>query len=305
MGRRLLWYLITTCTCLLGVALLASSIVKLRDVYPHAKDSTYVEARGKQHLTLRLRSSARLKFVNVVVVAPSAADWVDRRRLIRKQFPRNLELMNATSSAVLKFAVGIYNMSTESKEILEAEQRQHKDMLFLDCIDKDDDLNWQWNWRLDGNVSATTSKVMLTIGWAVQNFKFDYFFRLGDDSYFRIDKFVELIETGQIPKDKAVVGQILQTEILSMNQPYPQGMGYGLTYDVCAFVAAAMPWLLDTAPEDGVVARWLFAVGAAFVNLTTFRSIVDGEPCSDDMILAHKLPEDRWRKISETGTVDC
>ena len=305
MGRRFLWITVTFCACLIGLSVWAVNNTKLRMFSPDAQDLSHSITTGKHHLIFRLRPYAPLKFVNVVVVAPSAADWVDRRNLIRKQFPRNLKLLNATSSAVLKFAVGIHNLSTESMESLTAEQAQHRDMLFLDCIDKDDDLNWHWNWKLDGGVSATTSKVMLAIGWAMQHYKFHYFFRLGDDSYFRVDRFIQLLTEGQIPRAKAVVGQILQTEILSMNQPYPQGMGYGLTYDLCSFITAATPWLLATAPEDGVVARWVFATGATFVNLTTFRSIIDGEPCSDDMVLAHKLPAEKWPQISESGAVEC
>lgn len=268
-------------------------------------DASYSAAQNRQRATLRLQSLGRQQFVSVVVVAPSAAAWSDRRTRIREQFPRNVKLMSNTSSAVLKFALGTKNISTEATATLEAEQKKHKDLLFLDCIDMDDDLNWIWNWKLDGDISATTSKVMLSISWAVQHYKFDYFFRLGDDSYFRIDKFVEMLETDQLPRRKTVIGQILLANVLGMNQEYPQGMGYGLTYDLCNFITTAMPWLLDTAPEDGVVARWLFATGAKFVNSSAWRSIIDGEKCDSDMVLAHKLPIDRWPDIADNGTVEC
>ena len=53
-----------------------------------------------------------------------------------------------------------------------------------------------------------------------------------------------------------------------MDQQYAQGMGYALTpelhtlnttyyLEVCDFMAAAAPWLLDTAPEDSIVASCL------------------------------------------------
>ena len=295
--------LISAVTVTLLFALTAINAVDLGR--PYSDDASYPKAQDLQRASLRMRAHTRLKFVNVVVVAPSAAGWQDRRTRIREQFPRNVKLLNGTSAAVLKFALGVRNMSAEATAALEAEQQQHKDMLLLDCIDMDDDLNWQWNWKLDGDVSATTSKVMMSIGWAVQHYRFDYFFRLGDDSYFRIDKFVELLQTYQIPREKAVVGQILQADILGMSQEYPQGMGYGLTYDLCSFVTTAMPWLLDTAPEDGVVARWFFATGARFVNSSAWRSIIGGEKCDTDMVLAHKLPPELWPSISDLGTVDC
>lgn len=297
---------ISVLTVLCVVTLTAINALDIGTMYSDAKaDASYPQGQDRQRASIQLRAHSRQKFVNVVVVAPSAADWEDRRTRIRHQFPRNMQLMNSSSSAVLKFALGTRNLSEATLEALRAEHRNHQDMLLLDCIDMDDDLNWNWNWKLDGNVSATTSKVMLSIAWAVQRYRFDYFFRLGDDSYFRIDKFMHLLDTDQIPREKAVVGQILKADILGMTQEYPQGMGYGLTYDLCSFVTTAMPWLLDTAPEDGVVARWLFAAGAKFVNHSAWRSIIDGEPCGVDMVLAHKLPPEKWSNISDAGTVEC
>ena len=44
-------------------------------------------------------------------------------------------------------------------------------------------------------MSATTEKVMYTMQWAVENFSFQYFARLGDDSYFRPDEFYRQVLT--------------------------------------------------------------------------------------------------------------
>ena len=296
---------------IVAVVLLASTFTRIDALDTGAMNSApsihaeNTRAQRGLRANIKWRSHSRAKFVDVVVVAPSAAGWQDRRARIREQFPRNLKLMNSSRSATLKFALGTRNISETAVAALEAEQGEHQDMLLMDCIDMDDDLNWNWNWKLDGDVSATTSKVMLSIAWAVQHYTFHYFFRLGDDSYFRVDKFVELFDAHQIPREKAVVGQILKADILGMSQEYPQGMGYGLTYDLCSFVSTAMPWLLDTAPEDGVVARWLFATGAKFINSSAWRSIIDGEKCDSDMVLAHKLPPEKWPDISALGTVEC
>lgn len=160
-------------------------------------------------------------------------------------------------------------------------------------------------WRLDAGVSSTTSKVMLSVQWAVQHYDFQYYFRLGDDSYLRIDRFVNMVSAEAIPMHKAVIGHIMTGQLFGMDQLYPQGMGYGLTYDMCEFIANNRPYLLDTAPKDCVVARWLFALGAQFVDSPLWLDIFMGDSCTEDMVLAHKLPVELWTNISEIGTVSC
>ena len=241
-------------------------------------------------------------FVNVVVVAPSVASWHDRRTRLREQFPRNLQLVSSNQTAILKFAIGTTHLKDGD---IQLEHEHFSDLLFFDCLDTDGELNYQPNWNINAGQSSTTCKVLKSVQWAVQHYHFDFFFRLGDDSYLRIDKFLSMLAQNQLPKGKAVIGQILKTWIMGTEQEYPQGMGYGLTPEVCQFIDTAAPYLLDTAPEDGVVARWLFAIGTTFVHSEGWRAIDNGEVCDEDMILGHKLPTDLWSNITEQGLVDC
>ena len=266
--------------------------------------------RQHRRLLWQLRQTTKFRhvqkqIVDVVVVAPSVAGWLDRRTRLRNQFPRNMQLAPHNQSALLRFAIGTKDLAPEQVNMTKLEQDTFSDLLFFDCQDADDALNWQPNWNLDAGQSSTTCKVLRTVQWAVQHYDFAYLFRLGDDSYFRIDKFLDMLAQDQLPKGKAVIGQILKTTIIGMHQEYPQGMGYGLTYAVCDFINTAAPHLLDTAPEDGVVARWLFAIGTKFVHSTAWRAINDGEPCDEEMVLGHKLPIDLWPNITETGLVEC
>lgn len=248
-----------------------------------------------------------LPSISVVVVATSAAGWTDRRERIRAQFPRNLRLIpdNEEQSTILKFAVGRQGPAQVVMSNVTLEAADFVDILILDCLDEDEELNIQANWNLAAGVSATTSKVMLSIKWAVRHYDFDYFFRLGDDSYFRIDRFMSMISLQQIPSRSAVVGHILHDHVFGELQPFPQGMGYGLTYDVCTFIAGNEKRLLNTAPEDCVVARWLMAIGTRFIDSPLWRDIALGDNCQPDMVLAHKLPAELWPNITDSGTVEC
>ena len=253
---------------------------------------------------LSFEANSTLPFVTVVVVVTSPAAWHDRRGRIRAQFARNLRLIHH-GSVVLKFALGVEGADNHTLDATHHEASRHRDILFFDCLDMDDSLNHIQNWHLAAGASATTSKVMLSVEWAVQNFRFEYFFRLGDDSYFRVDRFMALLSNKELPEQKAVVGRMESGYVFDMQQTYPQGAGYALTYDVCTFIAANTGFLMVTAPEDCVVARWLFAIGATFVHSPLWRDMGLGESCEHDMILAHKLPSPFWTNISADGTVKC
>ncbi len=260
---------------------------------------------GSRRLDL-LRQNRHLPFVKVIVVVTSVTGWVDRRERIRKQFARNLRLTQGNEKdVVLKFALGTQGVSNHSMSAGEKEAKEFQDILFLDCIDVDIELQQWRKWRFDASSSSTTSKVMLSAQWAVRHYTFDYFFRLGDDSYLRIDAFLYLACQNEWPRDNAVVGHILTTNVFGMQQIYPQGMGYALTYDVTVFIGTNSAFLLDTAPEDCVVARWLFAIGANFIHSPLWRDIELGQSCHPKMVLAHKLPANLWTQITADGLIEC
>lgn len=263
----------------------------------------FPENEGRKAMTM----VGQLPFVSVVVVATSAIGWSDRRARIRAQFPRNMDLLPAGDAqvALLKFAVGTQSLADDQLSQARTEAAQFSDVLLLDCLDEDTDLKHAHLWRQDAGVSSTTSKVMLSVQWAVRHYEFQYYFRLGDDSYLRIDQFVNMLSSQSLPMHNAVIGHIMTDRVFGMDQLYPQGMGYGLTHDVCEFIAINHAKLLNTAPEDCVVARWLFALGAQFVDSPLFLDIHMGDSCTDDMVLAHKLPAELWQNISERGTVSC
>ena len=273
-------------------------------------DSEKMHGRTQRPFNAMTLESRRLQdqapFVRVVVVVTSAAGWTDRRERIRRQFPRNVRLIADSwdDSVLLKFAIGRVGISNDTVQAMQTEAAKFKDILFLDCLDEDNDLKHPHLWRRDAGVSSTTTKVMLSIQWAVHRLNFEYFFRLGDDSYFRVDKFLDMLGK-ELPATNAVVGHIMTDSVFGMQQLYPQGMGYGLTYDACKFVARNTDVLLKTAPEDCVVARWLFAVGAEFIDSPRWRDIHMGDSCHPDMVLAHKLPPELWDDIADDGTISC
>ena len=308
-------YLVTMGACVVLCSLLTALLLLVEHRGQGALFWKFREGEAGRHATVakglhvfsQVSVSGQLPFVSVIVVATSAVGWADRRARIRTQFPRNLKLLpgDHTQDAIMKFAIGIQGLANDQVTQARAEAAQFSDMLLLDCLDEDDELKHPHLWRQDAGVSSTTSKVMLSVQWAVRHFDFQYYFRLGDDSYFRVDKFVNMLHSQSLPMHNAVIGHIMTDRVFGMDQLYPQGMGYGLTYDVCTFIANNRPYLLNTAPEDCVVARWLFALGTRFVDSPLWVDIFMGDSCRDDMVLAHKLPAELWKNITDAGAVAC
>jgi hypothetical protein len=83
---------------------------------------------------------------------------------------------------------------------VQAEQQEHGDILMLDTIDS----NTPDPPPNDGE-TATALKVVYGVKWAVDNYEFLWFVRLGDDAYFRVDYFL-LSAAIKLEKEKLLLG---------------------------------------------------------------------------------------------------
>jgi hypothetical protein len=145
------------------------------------------------------------KDASIIVVVTTKASSRDRRSWLRKQFKRNVELLRQKNSAaadtvVFKFALGSIGLSDEHRNWTQTEQKEHGDLLMLDIIDTNTP-----DPPPDGVETATALKVVHSAIWAVDNYNFPWFVRLGDDSYFRVDHFL-LNVASTLSKTKLVFG---------------------------------------------------------------------------------------------------
>lgn len=145
------------------------------------------------------------KDASIIVVVTTKVSSKDRRAWLRKQFKRNVELLRqknpaAADAVVLKFAMGSLGLSDEHRNLTQAEQQEHGDLLMLNIIDTNTP-----DPPPDGVETATALKVVHSAIWAVDNYNFPWFVRLGDDSYFRVDHFL-LNVASTLSKTKLVFG---------------------------------------------------------------------------------------------------
>lgn len=139
-------------------------------------------------------SGASKEGVFLVAAVTSPAQSQQRRRWLRRQWAKNVALMQAQLPAgnkdaphkvVMKFVIGVNDAESTPEELqaLKGEDKAWDDILLIHNIKDLDMQPWQDFHKLWHETSATTKKVLYSMQWAVKKYKiFQYFARLGDDS---------------------------------------------------------------------------------------------------------------------------
>lgn len=251
-----------------------------------------------------------------VIIFTSKAESLERRKWVRRQFQRNLVLLRAKNASlaagvVMKFIFGTSGMRSSVLLDVQTEAEQYGDVLLLDAPDSDDP-----DPPSPGTDSATSLKVIQSMVWAVRQYSFDYFIRIGDDAYFRIDYFLtDVMPT--LPRERLLLGHCERNRMhyvfkshrgvsADIHVPYCSGMGFVLTYDAVEFAARNADMLAMEYPEDAMVARWLVGTRVAIVHDPRFVDWAWNR-CDNNTILIHKhnyemMPEDGiMRSCSNTS----
>ena len=268
----------------------------------------------------------------VFVSVPNVASGTARRFPLRKQWHKSLVLMeermkkmdsyaNATAATgaggapatvpttrtALRFVIGTENMDPTQLDLIKQEASTHRDILLIDAPDED---HGEPKHR-----SATTLKVMHSMRYAANNYVFDYFARVGDDAYFRVDFFAELVLLQKVyPQKNAYIGYKFANHVVPASDSthsFIVGMGFFVSRDLATYVCKSYPYLLDGFPEDAVVGSWFVGTNARVIHEPRFHDIdhvttVAYARCSNESLLLHHMWRQRnWDAIDEKGLLEC
>jgi hypothetical protein len=201
----------------------------------------------------------------------------------------------------------------EMKQKLQREMVRNHDILLVPCKDVDSGMPVE--------DSSTTCKVLQGIQYVHESYAFNFLARIGDDAYFRLDYFWNVVRHG-LPAGPTYIGRILMNEKvwephlqdhlgLQLYPPYASGMGYIFSFGVAAYIATASRLVKFRTgyPEDAVVGLWL-----AGIQLTRFHTLefhnapgaqYGSKECSTSSILIHYMTEDLWNAIDDEGICHC
>lgn len=260
------------------------------------------------------RSYNQPAHVFAVVAVTSPGHNFQRRQWQRFQWSRSLQLLRNASGDnnpeyVYKFCIGTQGMGAENMRAVKTELGHSGDIQLLDSPDFD-----QMFWGDIGALgkSATTMKVLAAVHWAVREYTFDYLIRVGDDTYFRPEKFFARVQEGLIPTSSACIGyltphpMVYETPAGSVTVPYPSGMGFALTSDVAHWISRASDMLLLGGPEDGIVGTWFAGTKISIHHLPSAFRDLDWNCTHGEDILVHCLRDQAaWDLINEKGDLPC
>ena len=207
----------------------------------------------------------------------------------------------------LRFVIGTENMGQTQLDLIRQEATTHKDILLIDAPDED---HGEPKRR-----SATTLKVMHSMRYAANNFVFQYFARVGDDAYFRVDFFAELVLLQKAyPQENAYIGYKFANHIVPASDSthsFIVGMGFFVSRDLATYVCKSYPYLLDGFPEDAIVGSWFVGTNARVIHEPRFHDIdhittVAYARCSNESLLLHHMwHQENWDAIDEAGLLNC
>lgn len=247
-------------------------------------------------------------FFDVIAMVPSVAAWKDRRDFLRKQFARNQNLTSAR--ALLIFVLS----EDESRQhVIRREALLYSDFLLTDCPDID------IGEPEEG--SSTTCKVLQGIQRLHQRYSFNYLARVGDDAYFRFDRFLQKVATalpvgpwyiGRFLWDSSINEAPIYGELRMRHYPsYASGMGYVLSYHVARYIAEASRILEFRTgfPEDTIVALWILGTTTKRHDVLEFHTPPSerflGRACDEESLLVHYMTAELWKAIDKAGVPHC
>jgi hypothetical protein len=263
----------------------------------------------------------------VFVAVPNVASGTARRFPLRKQWHKSLMLMEErlrkldaagadagdrpanvpNTRTALRFVIGTESMEQAQLDSIKHESLTHKDILLINAPDED---HGEPKHR-----SATTLKVMHSMRYAANNFVFEYFARVGDDAYFRVDYFAELVLLKKVyPQENAYIGYKFANHIVPASDSthsFIVGMGFFVSRDLATFVCKSFPYLLDGFPEDAIVGSWFVGTNAQIIHEPRFHDIdhvttVAYARCSNESLLLHHMwHQENWDAIDEEGLLEC
>lgn len=209
---------------------------------------------------------------------------------------------------VVKFVIGIQELSKSNLEQLNSENEIHNDLIFLpDLVDTYENL---------------TRKTLKTLQWVNKNLNYSYWFKCDDDSFVLLDRLADDLSKRH-SKQGVYWGYFVRNSkpydsgkwaehkwFLSDHYlPYAYGGGYILSADVVHRIAVNSDGLQLYQSEDVSVGVWTSPFDIERRHDIRFDTGESSRGCKNDFLVAHNFsPPDMYEKHSlllNTGGVFC
>ena len=179
-----------------------------------------------------------------------------------------------SSTVLVMFVLGIQGINEETKNVLNDEEKNFADLLFLADYDETSE--------------RRSEKLLYALHWAVENVKCKYLLKVGQDTYVALEKILQRIQVthsskpilmGSIkshdlpvrpklrdPKSKWLSGD---WNLCPHYLPYPTEIGYIISFNVVKGIVAAsnVPTLRMLKSADITLGIWISVFDMEYINI--------------------------------------
>lgn len=252
---------------------------------------------GKTLIANNDASHRKMQNLTLAVFVMSATNHLENRNIIRQTWasrvPKNTRVY---------FVLGINNLRVEEKKSIAGEEDKYRDLVILDNFEE--------------SYSTLTQKLLETLKWADDNLQTDYFMKVDEDTFVRLDQI--LIELKSKPKQMmywgffdgrahvkksgkwAEKGFVLCDRYL----PYALGGGYVLSSDLIHYVAKNSDMFQLLNSEDVSLGTWLAPLKIKRLHDPHFNTEFKTRGCFNSYIVTHKQSMDDMKKLNRSLRVN-
>ncbi|XP_072047640.1 beta-1,3-galactosyltransferase 6-like [Amphiura filiformis] len=234
----------------------------------------------------------------LVVCIMTGVQLVERRYTIRETW-----LQSLPKDVVIRFVVGTATITKEDHRLLEKENAQHGDLMFLP--------------DLHDSYGSLTEKLLHMFKWLDKHANFQYVLKADDDTFIRLDALMRELKTKPRKKfywgffdGRAHVhraGKWSEPEFLLCDRylPYALGGGYVVSSDLVHFVAMNAPVLKRYHAEDVSLGTWLAAIDVKREHDPRFDTEYKSRGCRNVYLVTHKQTmqdmRSKYQQLKATG----
>lgn len=190
----------------------------------------------------------------LLIIVPVRPDIFEKRLLIRNTWYKGYE---SNSEVILRFFVGIKDISDKVHEKLREETSTYGDIIVVDHME---------------TPRALTNKTIALMKWASNNVDFSYLMKCNDNTYVYVDNAISELKKRPITtnlyygkmmfydpvvRDHKVKWADPQWDLGDAYMPYALGGGYILSSDLVVMLAEQADYLKWHLKEDAAVGSWL------------------------------------------------
>ena len=241
------------------------------------------------------KSSGRDRKYLLYIMVLTAPGNTEERQNIRETWLN--DVIDRNSCIKFNFFIGTKNINLEDLDTLVKEQTEYKDIIFLREIKE--------------SYVLTTYKVLKMLKWAYEHINAVYYFKIDDDCYLSVDRFINILTNEGLPREKLLLGSFLDSNpvhdtgkwadldwsLCGEYLPYAMGAGYLLTHDLVKFIAVNNDKLGFHRNEDTAIGAWIAGLNVTYQREK--RTYLAGPTCKEDGYLFHDYPTIDLKRIHQ------